>query len=135
MTRRPRPSHADLRTDLRIGDAERERASRELADHYAEGRLDREEHAERLDRIWAARTSADLAPVFADLPGYAAPPVPAVAQPSAPRRHSRLPGPLLLVVVLGTIAVLTHLPLILIGLAAWFFLVRGCGSRRPHQRW
>ena len=54
---------------LRLGDAEREQASALLRDHYAEGRLDTEEYSERLDAVWAARTRADLRPVFADLPG------------------------------------------------------------------
>ena len=32
----------------------------DLAEHYADGRLDTEEHDERLDAIWSARTRADL---------------------------------------------------------------------------
>ena len=57
--------------ELRIGDAERTAAADELAEHYAQGRLSAEEHSERLDRIWAAKTRTELAPVFADLPGSA----------------------------------------------------------------
>ena len=57
--------------ELRIGDAERTAAADELAEHYAQGRLSTEEHHERLDRIWEARTPSDLAPVFSDLPGSA----------------------------------------------------------------
>jgi len=53
---------------LRIGDSEREAAARELGEHYAMGRITTEEHSERLEQIWAARTAADLAPAFADLP-------------------------------------------------------------------
>ena len=122
---------------LRIGDAERERAASELAEHYAVGRLDRDEHAERLDRIWAARTQADLDPVFADLPAHS-PSTPgraAAPRTAAARRGPRLPGPLLvLLVVLGTVAVVTNVPLILVGLGVWFFLVRGgCGSRSRHS--
>ena len=121
---------------LRIGDAERERAASQLAEHYAVGRLDREEHAERLDRVWAARTQADLDPVFADLPGHvpSAPTRAAGPRPAPARRRPQLPGPLLvLLVVMGTIAVATNLPLILVGLGVWFFFVRGgCGSRSRH---
>jgi hypothetical protein len=132
MTPRPGPP----RSDLRIGDAERERAASRLADHYVEGRLDREEHAERLDRIWAARTHADLEPVFADLPGHPTLAPAAPARPVSQRRLPRLPAPLLvLLVVVGTVAVLTNLPVILAGLAVWFFLVRGCRSRRSSHRW
>ena len=53
---------------LRIGDADRETAARELGEHFAHGRITADEHAERLDQIWAARTAADLAPAFRDLP-------------------------------------------------------------------
>jgi Flp pilus assembly protein TadB len=53
---------------LRIGDAEREAAARELGEHFALGRISVDEHAERLEQIWAARTAADLAPAFRDLP-------------------------------------------------------------------
>jgi hypothetical protein len=127
---------------LRIGDAERERAASQLAEHYAVGRLDRAEHAERLDRIWAARTQADLDPVFVDLPGHtpAAPARTAVPRPSPTRRRPRIPLPLLvLAVVLGVVAVLTHLPLILVGLGVWFLVSRGgCRARSwqhgPHPR-
>jgi Flp pilus assembly protein TadB len=53
---------------LRIGDAEREEAARELGEHFALGRITADEHTERLEQIWAARTAADLAPAFRDLP-------------------------------------------------------------------
>jgi hypothetical protein len=71
--------------ELRIGDAERTQAAAELGEHYAQGRLSTEEHNERLDRILQARTRAELAPIFRDLPGstYAAP----ASYPSA-----RMPG-------------------------------------------
>ena len=129
----PRPPYPprQQRVDLRIGDAERERAASQLAEHYAVGRLTREEHSERLDRVWAAKTRAELDPVFVDLPGHA----PDAPRPLAPRRDTRrrprLPLPLLaLLVVLAVVAVATNLPLILIGLGVWFFFLRGgCGSR------
>ena len=55
-------------TGLRISDADREQAAADLSEHYAEGRLTHDEHAERLDAVWTARTHADLAPIFEDLP-------------------------------------------------------------------
>ncbi len=132
-----------MNEDVRIGDAEREQAQATLGDHYAAGRLDHDEYSERLDRIWEARTRAELGPVFADLPGAAGLPprpsypysTPAARRPAAVRsRGSRPPLPLLvLLVVLGTIAVLTQLPLILVGLGVWFFFLRG-GACRPQQR-
>ncbi len=53
---------------LRIGDADRESAARELGEHFALGRITAEEHSERLEQIWSARTAADLSPAFRDLP-------------------------------------------------------------------
>jgi len=139
---------------VRIGDVERELAQSTLSDHYVAGRLDHDEYSARLDRIWAARTRTELDPVFTDLPGSAGPsgPIrrtsypfstPASRRPASTvrPRSSRPPIPLLvLLVVLGTIAVLTHLPLILVGLGVWFFFLRGGGcasSRRVHssRRW
>ena len=140
-----------MNPELRIGDAERERAASQLAEHYAVGRLDREEHAERLDQIWAARTQAELDPVFVDLPGHApssagaasAPPWQQAAQRPRPTwRPGRrpgwgIPGPLLvLLVALGVVAVVANAPLVLVGIGVWFFFFRGgCGSRQwSHPR-
>ncbi|MEW9549439.1 DUF1707 domain-containing protein [Nonomuraea sp. NPDC050783] len=55
--------------DLRIGDAEREQTMAALREHFAQGRLTREELDERLDQALAARTGRDLSQVTADLPG------------------------------------------------------------------
>lgn len=53
---------------LRVGDQEREAAARALGEHYALGRLDREEYDERVDAAYAARTQGDLMVLFRDLP-------------------------------------------------------------------
>jgi hypothetical protein len=111
---------------LRIGDAERELAATALGEHYAQGRITAEEHAERLEQVWAARTRAELQPVFRDLPGPARTPEP------APRafRPPRFPGPLFAVLaVLVVLTVLTHVPFVLIGALALFFVL----SRRRHR--
>jgi hypothetical protein len=73
---------------LRIGDAEREAAARELGEHFALGRITADEHAERLEQIWTARTSADLAPAFRDLPR------PQAGARPRPRDTGRVGGPL-----------------------------------------
>lgn len=52
----------------RIGDAERDQAVQELQAHHAAGRLDLAEFDERMQRALQARTLADLAPLFTDLP-------------------------------------------------------------------
>ena len=54
---------------VRIGDAERDQAVSLLGDHFAAGRLTREELDERIDQAMRARFAADLRPLFADLPG------------------------------------------------------------------
>ena len=126
--------------DLRIGDAEREQAAAELGEHYAQGRLTTDEHRERLDQIWAARTRRQLGPVFADLPGRAFT-TPLAARAMAPRPvpgralWRRLPLPLLvLLVAVAAVVVVAHLPWILIGVGAWWLLSRGgCGSRMHHR--
>jgi Domain of unknown function (DUF1707) len=123
--------------DLRLSDAEREQAAADLGEHYAQGRLTTEEHRERLDQIWAARTRRELGPTFADLPGRTFPARAPAAARSAPRRPGwrRIPPPLLvLLVVLVAVTAVTHLPLILIGIGAWFLLGRGfCGTRTHHR--
>jgi hypothetical protein len=73
---------------VRIGNAEREAAVRELGEHYAAGRLDALEYEERTTAAYAARTADDLVPLFADLPHDAATvalPPPATPVPAPPR--------------------------------------------------
>ncbi|GAA1596461.1 hypothetical protein GCM10009678_93030 [Actinomadura kijaniata] len=54
--------------ELRVGDAERDAVAVALHDHFAAGRLTREELDERLDVALAARTRGDLRGVVRDLP-------------------------------------------------------------------
>ena len=54
---------------IRIGDSEREDAVRRLGEHYEAGRLSAEEHSERVEQALKAKTEADLAGLFTDLPG------------------------------------------------------------------
>ena len=55
-------------SQLRVGDAERERAADQLAQHHAAGRLTMTELDERLDAALSARTRSDLAATTVDLP-------------------------------------------------------------------
>ncbi len=131
---------------LRMSDAEREQAAAELGEHYVQGRLTPEEHSERLDRIWAARTRGELVPIFRDLPGrhdvhQALAGASGAARGGwsrgrvAPRRRG-LPVPVIALLVLLVVAtVSTHLPWIVIGLLVWW----GLSARRHHgwrsRRW
>jgi DUF1707 SHOCT-like domain len=63
---------------LRASDQDRERAASVLNEALAEGRLTAQEHSERLDSIYAAKTHAELVPLLEDLPA------PSVTQSPAP---------------------------------------------------
>jgi DNA-binding PadR family transcriptional regulator len=56
---------------IRISDHDREHATARICDHFAEGRLTREELDERITAALNARTAGDLRRVMADLPGPA----------------------------------------------------------------
>ena len=56
------------RRSVRIGDAERDAAVEKLREHLVAGRLSMEEFDDRMAKAVAAKTSADLDPLFADLP-------------------------------------------------------------------
>jgi hypothetical protein len=76
--------------DLRASDADRDRVADILREALAEGRLDAGEHAERIERAYAAKTVGQLQPLVRDLPvGRAAAPTPA---PAAPRTYTPDPS-------------------------------------------
>jgi hypothetical protein len=77
------------RDQLRAADADRDAIAERLAASMSEGRLDADEYQQRLERAYAARTYADLAPLVADLPasaqhGTSVSPRP-MREPTAPR--------------------------------------------------
>ena len=130
--------------EMRIGDSDREAAVTALGDHYAAGRLTKEEYDERAGRAFAAKTASELWPLFADLPRPQA-----ARATSGPAQAPRVPAgsrpvwwggawmaPLLLVVV--ALVVLTHLPLFLLLVVGWVFLARmgrrrACGRGQSHS--
>jgi Flp pilus assembly protein TadB len=125
--------------EVRIGDAERDRAVTALGDHYAEGRLTREEFDERIEQAMQARFDRDLRPLFADLP---------VSADSEPQPHVTrgwrmgvgMAVPLLfwllpmLLVAMVIAAVALSAPWLVWGLL-WIFMIsrfwarRSCGRR------
>jgi hypothetical protein len=119
--------------NVRIGDVEREEAARALGEHFATGRLDREEYDERLASAFAAKTWGDLAPVFRDLP-HPAPMVPSpVPRPAdlAGRRHYGPPFLPVFMLLIGLALLFGHAWVFWLGLAAFLLWRR---TRRPRYR-
>ena len=132
---------------VRIGDAERDAAATSLGDHFAAGRLTREEFDERLEQAWAAKTADELDPLFVDLPrdraavqtrrsepvGFGDPHCRQISSRRGP--SGRPPVLLLLVAVAIALTIMTSVPFILVALGfLWFTGILGhCGSaRRRH---
>ncbi len=125
---------------LRIGDAERDQAAASLGEHYAAGRLTKDEYDTRAEQVWSARFRHDLEPVFADLPGPARPAVsatPAVARVPQPRPGAVrgfwwvLPAMAMLFIAM---ALVTGAPWLLFMLF-WIGAIGGFGNRRRHGRY
>lgn len=133
-------------TAIRIGDTERDAAISALADHYAAGRLTKDEYDERAERANAARFNDDLAPLFADLPT----PTPArhTAEPAPSRRRRVHPAmlaapplwfaPLLMIGAIALVAAVAVLITPWLLFAVFWFACAGLGgggkSRHHHHR-
>jgi Domain of unknown function (DUF1707) len=121
---------------VRIGDAERDKAVTELGDHFAAGRLTREEFDTRVDQAMAARFDRDLQPLFFDLPRTQ--PVP--SRPAGPPPGLRLVWPLLfwwlplLLVTAVVVAVLLSAPWLIWAFCWMLFIGAFWGRGRPHSR-
>ena len=125
---------------LRIGDEERDAAVASLGDHFAAGRLNRDELDERIDHAMKARFDADLVPLFADLPtasrgGTVVPTNPMAAFAGRPVVQVRVPAllwlmPMLLVGLVVT-AVALGAPWLLWGLFWIMIMGRFLGGHRP----
>jgi Sec-independent protein secretion pathway component TatC len=128
----PVDSRPTQKTQLRIGDAERDRAIAALGDHFAAGRLTSEEFDQRLDKALQARFNDDLEPLFADLPQTVEP---SVEQKSDHRSDMRLAWSAMLwlapmfVMCAVVAAVLLSAPW-LIWMLLWIFLVSGLFRHR-----
>jgi hypothetical protein len=125
------------RVPVRIGDSERDEAVSALGDHFAAGRLTREELDERIDGAMQARYGTDLEPLFADLPKAEKPAAAPVPNQWPGRRAPSalfLLLPLLMVAAVVT-AVAMGAPWVLGGLL-WFFVLTRFWGRRwgyPHD--
>ena len=119
-------------TPVRIGDAERDQAVAALSEHFAAGRLTRDELDERVDQAMAARFDRELEPLFADLPEtpQARPASDRPSRPTPPLLAVLMPQ---LLVAVVTLAVLLHAPWVIWGFV-WLFLLSGMGRRRFGSR-
>ncbi|MGK5534009.1 DUF1707 SHOCT-like domain-containing protein [Streptomyces sp. URMC 129] len=73
----------DKQPAVRASDADRDKIAAILAEALAEGRLDPEEHAERVEAAYRAKTFGELEPLISDLPAGQRPSAPAAAPSSA----------------------------------------------------
>jgi hypothetical protein len=104
---------------MRVSDADRDRAIAELSEHYQAGRITTEEFEDRSGRALQARTTADLADLFTDLPRRQAPMTGATTGAAAPDAASTAPAgpakswparvPVAPVTILAVVAVLALL--------------------------
>ncbi len=76
------------RGDLRVSDAERDRAVAALSEHFQAGRVTQEEFEDRSGRALQARTGRELRGLFTDLPQGTAP---ATVTPGGVRRARGVP--------------------------------------------
>lgn len=74
------PEPADPVSHIRASDADRDRVVRIVGEALADGRLSPQEHSDRLDAIYDARTIGELAPITHDLP-------------AVPHEHAGAPAP------------------------------------------
>jgi Domain of unknown function (DUF1707) len=134
--------------DLRVSDADRDRAISDLTEHFQAGRLTADEFDERSSQALQSRTGTQLSALFADLPpGRAAITSPPSPGP-VPAARIGLAAPVLLG-ILASLAVFSfsqagmprHLHVTVLGpnfhplvLILVVLFVSACLSRRRHRR-
>jgi DUF1707 SHOCT-like domain len=125
---------------LRVSDAERAEVADRLSKHYSDGRLDQATFDERLDQAMRAKTQADLAGLFADLPEDGPPgalPGAGAAGQAPPGRYRHRRGHRLLFLILVAVAAIavgstahwSFIPWLMLGILAFLWLRYG-----PRQR-
>jgi len=137
---------------IRVSDADRERVTAQLRDHFAAGRITHGELDERLSAALNAKTFGDLRSIMTDLPGPALAPFRAAQRPplqAAPawavRRHRRPFPPLILLALLAALLIpgtgwllFTFVNVILLFWLMSFMagaLAFGRSRRRSHRGW
>lgn len=120
---------------MRIGDAERDEALDRLGDHFAAGRLNREEFDERSGTAIGARFASDLEALFRDLPERPRA-VAVVAPRTRPPATAVLPVAFMALLPLLVLAVVTSVVLqapVLIAPLVWLLVLSGMGRRHHHR--
>jgi hypothetical protein len=136
---------------IRVSDADRDRVTARLREHFAEGRLTQDELDERISAALNAKTFGDLRPVMADLPEPApVPPRAAAPHPWAgPPWIARRRGPRVMPLVLLALIVALVIPgsgwvlfaFLKVLLVFWLLaclvgaLAAGLAQRRMHHHW
>jgi hypothetical protein len=118
--------------NLRVSDADRDRAVAELSSHFEAGRLTMDEFQERSDQALRAKTGADLSALFKDLPRTPAlaPPAPVPAGDRPPARWSMVPFMsvvsvfLVLAVFLLSVSESHHRVIVVLPVIIWLLVVR-----------
>ena len=128
----PMDSRPSQKTQIRIGDTERDRAVAALGDHFAAGRLTNEEFEQRMEQAIQARFNDDLEPLFVDLPRTVEPHVEPKSQ-----QHADIPlawaamfwlAPLFVITAVVAAVVLSAPWLVWIFL--WMFMITGLFRHR-----
>ncbi len=134
LEQEPRRASAPTDTDdLRIADSDRDRAIAQLSKHAGDGRLTLDEFEARVEDVYAARTHADLRPVFEGLPKYEVTPPATRARPHFDGAEVLRPVAMVAVLVWASIA----LGAWVLWIGLWLVvprLVWGRGSRHGHRR-
>ena len=132
---------------IRVSDADRDRVTAQLRDHFAAGRITPGELDERLSAALNAKTFGDLRRIMADLPGPVPAPLGAAPPPlrAAPawavrRRHPPFP-PLILLALLTALLIpgtgWLLAAFVTVTLLFWLmtFLVGAFALGRSQRRW
>lgn len=132
---------------IRVSDADRDRVTAQLRDHFAAGRITPGELDERLSAALNAKTFGDLRRIMADLPGSVPAPLGAVPPPlratpawAVRRRHPPFP-PLILLALLaallisGTGWLLAAVVNVILLFWLMTFVVSSVAFSRSQKRW
>ena len=124
-------------SSLRLSDADRDRAVAELSEHFQAGRIAADELDDRVGRALQARTAADLAPLFADLPGQRSAATGPGSHPGSPAPFRSARGqavPIAIIVVIALGGFLSGHPALIVLVPVLVLLIVRRLAGRPDRR-